>query len=312
MRLPPILPRHLKVQMNQIAALLLVTLIALTATFARPGSASVLQASAIQDPLSGVLVTLAATADDVELMPDGGLVVQATVTNATGRDLGGVTLRAPVPPRSRVAASWYGEDEGSQLPGLVQGSDVAWSGFNLEDGERLGPFSYRIVPVPGADGAMIFREARVQPEVTWLSPESGRGPPSPYVPGGLRLNGLWGEGGLRRTLLPTGLTVFTRERPDSSTASLRVAIRAGSRDEDDVTSGGSHWLEHAHFLGTVERPNSEIDNDIAVIGGDDNAATSWEYTDYWKLVPAEYFDVALDVLSDQMLHSTFREERFDR
>jgi predicted Zn-dependent peptidase len=204
-----------------------------------------------------------------------------------------------------VVDSWLGQP--GRGSGTVQGGLVSWSGLTVKPGERLGPLSYRIAPEPGADGAAIFREASVRPQVTWARPSAGTAATL-----ALRLNGLWGENGLRRTLLPTGLTIFTRERPDTSTASLRIAVRAGSRDEDDVTSGGSHWLEHAHFLGTVRRSSSRIDAEIAAVGGQSNAGTGWEGTDFWYLVPAEHFDLAIDLLSDMMINSTFRPEEFDR
>ncbi len=61
--------------------------------------------------------------------------------------------------------------------------------------------------------------------------------------------------------------MLTRERPDSATVALRLAVRTGSRDEDDLTSGGSHWLVHAHFLGTETRPSPQaIENAIAAVG----------------------------------------------
>ena len=306
MRVPPA-HSYLWPRAQRGAACLLLILFVLTGMVAgQPRGVAVAQASQ-QPPLTGLLMTLAATADDVELMPDGGLVVQVSLTNATGADIGNIDLRAPIPARTVVTASWFGDPDLAQNPGVVQGTAVVWSGFEIENGDKMGPFSYRIVPEPGADGAVIFREAQIEPQATWAWPDAGQAQPA-----SLRLNGLWGEGGLRRTVLPSLLTVFTRERPDSTTASLRIAVRAGSRDEDDVTSGGSHWLEHAYFLGTVERPDDEIDNDIALVGGQDNASTSWEYTDYWKLVPAEAFDVALDVLADQMINSTFLPEAFDR
>lgn len=143
---------------------------------------------------------------------------------------------------------------------------------------------------------------------------SGRSPgPGGHPPPVLRLNGLWGAGGLRRTVLPTELTVFTRERPETPTVSLMMAVRAGTWDEDDVTSGGSHWLEHAFFLGTPTRPsNRAIFGAIQNVGGQINASTSFEWTNYFNTVPAEEFDLALDVLSDQLLNSTFRPEAFDR
>lgn len=269
---------------------------------------------AAEAPLSGLLVTAAATAAAV---PDAGraatagnLVVELTLTNAAGADLSGIELRSQVPAGTRVSASWQGGRE--RNPAALSGRGdapqmVRWSGISVRRGERLAPFTFRLTPAPGADGATVFRDAVLQPSV-------GNAPSSvqvvlPQLP----LIGLWGEDGLRRTVLPAGLTVITRERPDTETVALRLAIRAGSRDEDDATSGGSHWLEHAYFLGTETRPNAQAISDaIAAVGGATNAATSWEYTDYWKLVPADAFELALDVLADQLLHSTFRTEAFER
>ncbi|MCS7001316.1 MAG: insulinase family protein, partial [Dehalococcoidia bacterium] len=81
----------------------------------------------------------------------------------------------------------------------------------------------------------------------------------------------------------------------------------------DRTSGGSHWLEHAHFLGTPRRPNNQaVFGDIAAVGGDINATTGWELTDYYIAVPVEHFDTALDVLADMLLDSQFPVEAFNR
>lgn len=261
-----------------------------------------------QEPRGGLLVTLAATAEDPDLVApvSAGLVLQVTLANQTGQTLTGLRLQAPVPPRSRVTDSWRGVPGHS--PGRVSERSVTWSDLNLQNGEHLGPFVYRVVPEDGADGAIIFRDATIQPEITWTRPGVGRATPPV-----LRLNGLWGEGGLRRTVLPTGLTIFTRERPDSPTVSLRLAVRAGSRDEDETINGGSHLLEHAFFLGTPSRPDDQaVFNAIARVGGQTNASTSREWTDFWHLMPAEHFDLALDVLADQILNSTFPREAFER
>jgi predicted Zn-dependent peptidase len=48
------------------------------------------------------------------------------------------------------------------------------------------------------------------------------------------------------------------------------------------------------------------------VGGASNAGTGWEWTDYWYVVPAEHFSLALDVLADQMLNSSFPADEFDR
>src|SRR5207249_3415291 len=132
-----VLARDTRPRFHRGLSLLLVALVALASL----GLSRAPAALATQpERLTGLLMTLAATADDLELTPGGGLVIQVTLTNATGGDLGGLSLRAPIPARSRVVASWFGEPEAGQLPGAVEGTTVSWGGFNLEDGERLGPF----------------------------------------------------------------------------------------------------------------------------------------------------------------------------
>lgn len=267
-------------------------------------AAAPVEAQPQQGPLTGLLLTLAATGEETQgVSGPAGLELQITLENRTGRDATGIRVRAPIPSRTRVVESWIGRK--GQSAGTLQGQTLGWDNLALKNTERLGPLTYRIVPDATADGAIAFRDAAIQPEATWSGPQAGTAARST-----LRLNGLWGESGLRRTVLPSGLTVFTRDRPDTSTVSIRIAVRAASRDEDDTTSGGSHWLEHAHFLGTATR--DEVDAEIDAVGGISNASTGWEATDYWHLVPAEHFDLALDVLADQMLHSTFRAEAFDR
>ena len=286
----------------------LLALLALAVALAAPVGARGAASAADTGPLVGLLVTAAATAEDLDpaVEPHGGLVIQVALENRTGQEVADIRLRAPLPPRTRLADSWQGQP--GQNRGTPDGAAIAWSGFALRQGERAGPFLYRVVPESGADGSRIFRDAAVQPEVTWARPAAGKAdPPS------LRLNGLWGEVGLRRTVLPTGLTVFTRERPDTASVALEVAVRAGSRDEDDTTWGGSHWLEHAHFLGTRRRSGlEEISGTIGNVGGDINANTGHERTVYYDTVPAEQFDLALDVLSDLLLNSTFPRAAFDR
>lgn len=292
-------------------ALALLLLASALAGLAPASSAGLAAApTAEQAPLTGLLMGLAATAEVEEpgarAARPAGLVLQITLENRTGRDVAGMQVRAPVPAGARVSESWLGRR--GQNPGTVRGPAVSWEGLSARMGERLGPFVYRVVPEAGADGARIFREAAMEPAVTWGRPSVGRA--SLPLAGGLRLNGLWGEGSLRRTVLPTGLTVFTRDRPDSATVSVRLAVRAASRDEDDITAGGSHWLEHAFFLGTTTR--EDLDGEIDAVGGVSNASTGWEATDYWYRVPADQFDLALEVLADQMLNSTFPREAFDR
>jgi len=263
-------------------------------------------AIASQDTPARVEMTLSATAElPDETRPPGSLLIQMTLANRADLDIGPLELAAPVPAGVAVLDSWLMQP--GQLPADLDetGGGLVWNIPMLEAGERLSPFAYRVTPAPGQDGAVIFRGVSV--ETTLSTPDDVE-----VVSYPLRLNGLWGERGLRRTILSTGLTVFTVQRPDSETVSMRVGVRAGSRDEDEVTSGGSHWLEHGHFLGTTHRSAARIDEEAAGAGAHSNASTGWEATDFWYVVPLNRFAQALDLLSDQMVNSNFPQQEFDR
>ena len=256
-----------------------------------------------QPPAAGMLVTLSATYE--ELDAGDAIVIRITLDNQTGTNVSDISVSGTLPQRTRIANTVQ-ENVGPALS--TDGGAYRWDGLGLNRGARLATLEFRLVPQSGADGAVVFRNVRIEPAVTWVSPSAGRAQVQ-----ALPLGGLWGDADLRRTLLPTGLTVLTRERPDTETVMIRAAVRAGARDEDDTTHGGSHWLEHGHFLGTTTRPNAQvIAGQIDNVGGQQNAGTSFEWTDYWHLVPADQFDLALDSLADILLNSTFPTEAFDR
>lgn len=107
------------------------------------------------------------------------------------------------------------------------------------------------------------------------------------------------------TRLSNGLTVATERMPEIATATLGVWVGTGSRHEMPHEHGLSHLIEHMAFKGTERRTARQIAEDIENVGGDINAATSVEYTSYTARVLGENVDVALDVLGDILIHSTF-------
>jgi predicted Zn-dependent peptidase len=255
---------------------------------------------------AGLRVTLSATTENDATGSPSDLLVRITLDNQTGSALNDLSVLAPAIDGAVVTDSWVGQ-QGSR-PGTLTSGALAWTGLAIANAVQLGPLAYRLAPASGQDGATIFTTARIRPSLTWsVAPEGDADVPE------LPLSGLWGETDLRRTVLPSGLTIFTQQRPDTPTVALRVAARAGSRDEDDSTCGGSHWLEHAHFLGTTTRPdNQAVGGAILSIGGQFNASTGWEATNFWNLVPADKFSTAVDVLSDQLINSTFAPVAFER
>ena len=107
------------------------------------------------------------------------------------------------------------------------------------------------------------------------------------------------------TKLPSGLTVVTDNMPHLQTSTLGVWIGSGSRDEQPDEHGISHLLEHMAFKGTTRRTARQIAEEIEVVGGDINAATSFETTGYFASVLKTDVPLALDVLSDILSNPTF-------
>jgi predicted Zn-dependent peptidase len=108
----------------------------------------------------------------------------------------------------------------------------------------------------------------------------------------------------RRTVFDQGLRVVTTYLPHTMSASISIFIAAGSRYEDERLAGVSHFVEHMLFKGTQRRPTpKEISEAIEGVGGVLNAATDKELTVYWCKVPVQHFDLAMDVLSDNLCNS---------
>lgn len=119
--------------------------------------------------------------------------------------------------------------------------------------------------------------------------------------------------GVHRSVLPNGMVVVTRERPESGSVAVNVAVRAGSREEDDETAGAAHFMEHMFFQGTPTRKSAdEIFRPIVSRGGSINANTGWELINFHALTLAQDFDISLDVLSDMLQHATFPAEALEK
>jgi predicted Zn-dependent peptidase len=113
--------------------------------------------------------------------------------------------------------------------------------------------------------------------------------------------------------LDNGLRVVTTPLPASQAASVNIFLGVGSRGEGRRINGVSHYLEHMLFKGTDQRPDAiSIAEAIEGAGGSLNAYTAKELTCYWNQVPYDVLDVAMDVLSDMVLHSLLDQTEIDR
>jgi predicted Zn-dependent peptidase len=114
------------------------------------------------------------------------------------------------------------------------------------------------------------------------------------------------------TRLPSGLTIVTDAMPHLHTASLGVWVGSGSRDEKPDEHGISHLLEHMAFKGTARRTARQIAEEIEMVGGDLNAATSVETTAYYARVLKADVPLAIDVLSDILAEPAFDPDELAR
>jgi predicted Zn-dependent peptidase len=110
---------------------------------------------------------------------------------------------------------------------------------------------------------------------------------------------------IRRQLLPNGLTIITEKMPHIRSASIGIWIETGSRDEDPEWNGISHFIEHMVFKGTKHRSAEEIARQVDSIGGNMDAFTAKECICFNVKVLDEHVPIALEILSDLVLHPVF-------
>ncbi len=102
--------------------------------------------------------------------------------------------------------------------------------------------------------------------------------------------------------LPSGLRLMTEAMPHVRSVSVGVWLKRGSRHETDAESGVAHFVEHMLFKGTFTRTAQQIAQTIDSIGGQLDAFTSKEYAGYYIKVLDEHVPLAIDLLSDMVMH----------
>jgi len=117
---------------------------------------------------------------------------------------------------------------------------------------------------------------------------------------------------IHREVLPNGLTVITEEMEHIRSISIGIWIKTGSRDEDQPVNGISHFVEHMVFKGTESRSAEDIARQVDSIGGNMDAFTAKECVCFNVKMLDEHLPVALDVLSDLILHPTFGDQDITR
>lgn len=106
--------------------------------------------------------------------------------------------------------------------------------------------------------------------------------------------------------LENGLRVYVHEDHSTPMAVVNVLYNVGSRDENVDKTGFAHLFEHLMFGGSANIPN--YDEPVQRVGGENNAFTSPDITNYYITLPAVNLETALWLESDRMLSLSFDEE----
>jgi len=103
--------------------------------------------------------------------------------------------------------------------------------------------------------------------------------------------------------LDNGLTVIYHQDHSSSMTVLNLLYKVGARNESPDKTGFAHLFEHLMFGGSQNVP--EFDGPLQAVGGDNNAFTSNDITNYYITVPAVNLETAFWLESDRMLSLSF-------
>lgn len=116
---------------------------------------------------------------------------------------------------------------------------------------------------------------------------------------------------VRRSVLPSGVRILSEQVPGSQSATVGYWVAVGSRDEQPVTYGSTHFLEHLLFKGTTTRTALDIAVAFDSVGGEHNAMTAKEYTCYYAKVRDQDLPMAVTVLADMFTSSLLDSDEFE-
>jgi len=106
-----------------------------------------------------------------------------------------------------------------------------------------------------------------------------------------------------KTKLSNGLTVIVHEDQSTPLATINILYKVGARDEDPSKTGFAHLFEHLMFGGSVNIP--EYDGPLQLAGGDNNAFTNNDVTNYYLTLPAQNLTTGFWLESDRMMSLAF-------
>ena len=114
---------------------------------------------------------------------------------------------------------------------------------------------------------------------------------------------------VNRHILDNGLRILHHRDDSTQMVALNLLYDVGARDEDPQRTGFAHLFEHLMFGGSVNIP--EFDTPLQIAGGENNAWTSNDITNFYTVVPAYNVETAFWLESDRMLSLAFTPRSLD-
>ena len=109
--------------------------------------------------------------------------------------------------------------------------------------------------------------------------------------------------------LSNGLKVIFHKDPTTPLAIINTLFDVGARDESPDKTGFAHLFEHLMFGGSINI--EDFDAPLQNAGGESNAFTSNDITNYYNIIPAQNIETALWLESDRLLSLAFTEKSLE-
>ncbi len=113
----------------------------------------------------------------------------------------------------------------------------------------------------------------------------------------------------QKHILSNGLTLIVQEVPSTPLVTVNTLYNVGARDENPLRTGFAHLFEHLMFGGTSEVP--DFDAVVSRAGGESNASTCNDFTNYYITVPGRFLETALWLESDRMRSLDFSQRSLE-
>ena len=113
----------------------------------------------------------------------------------------------------------------------------------------------------------------------------------------------------KKFTLSNGLRILIHEDHNTPMAVVNVMYDVGAKDENPNKTGFAHLFEHLMFGGSINIP--QYDTPLQLAGGENNAYTTNDLTNYYCQLPAENIETAMWLESDRMLSLAFNEKSLE-